>query len=212
MKRRYTLSLFQHVGLFILLIACSSACQQAYGQRYLEEAIPFRNEALLQTADGFIDVTFTHKEYRGTADPQTTYHSYYRDSIYHTQGGYHGHPLHGAYVERYPDKSLKVLGAYAYGLRTGKWQYWDNNGVLRKVSRWRDGKESGKFALYNEAGQLQQRGRLRDGNFDGIIKTVYQGDSSKVQSDKRRFHKGKEMAMDEGGWLGRMYDRVRALF
>ncbi|MGK6353199.1 toxin-antitoxin system YwqK family antitoxin [Parapedobacter sp. DT-150] len=210
MMKRYFLERPRQVMLWVCIMASISLAHEAKGQRYLEEAIPYRNTALLRTADGLIEVTFTQRDYIGRATPQLTYHSYYRDSIYHTQGGYHGHPLHGIYVERYANRSPKVLGRYAYGLRTGKWQHWDGNGVLRKVSRWKEGQETGAFALYNQSGKPQQRGYLRDGKFDGIVITSHSGDS--VNREKKRYRKGEEVAMDEGSWLGRMYDRWRVWF
>ena len=159
---------------------CLSAClivtilcvSPAVGQRYLEEAIPYRQEATIRTATGFIEARFMRKEYIGTARPSDHYYSYYRDSVYTTQGGYHGYPLHGRYVERYPDKGLKVLGQYRYGLRVGKWQYWDEGGVLRKVSHWRAGQETGRFRIYDEAGELQQRGYLPSEMESGLLRAV----------------------------------------
>lgn len=135
--------------------------QPVFGQRYLEEAIPYRNHAVIRTDDSFIEVNFTQKVYTGKASPKNTYYSYYQDSIYATQGGYHGHPLHGSYIERHANKGLKAMGRYTYGLRSGTWQHWDENGILRKVSHWKEGKETGKFRIYDETGELQQRGYLR---------------------------------------------------
>ncbi|MEC3882035.1 toxin-antitoxin system YwqK family antitoxin [Parapedobacter sp. 10938] len=139
------------------LLAMAIYVSPAFCQRYLEEVIPYRHTATIRIDEGFIEVRFTRKEYIGKADPQRTYYSYYRDSIYTTQGGYHGYPLHGRYIERYGHKGLKVLGQYRYGLRVGKWQYWDEEGILRKVSHWKEGRETGRFAIYDEAGNLQQR-------------------------------------------------------
>ena len=141
-----------------VLIYAGMSLLPAFGQRYLEEAIPYRKTATIRTAAGFIEVNFTRKEYIGKASPQHIYYSYYRDSIYATQGGYHGYPLHGRYIERYPGKGLKVLGKYRYGLRVGKWQYWDDGGILHKVAHWRAGQETGRFSIYDDVGNLQQRG------------------------------------------------------
>ncbi|MBK1442520.1 hypothetical protein JHJ32_21150 [Parapedobacter sp. ISTM3] len=202
MKRRYVL---------LVCWACLSAICPAMGQRYLEDAIPYQNSALLRTDEGFIEVRFTRKTYVGGAEPHVAYHTYYRDSIYVTQGGYHGQPLHGQYLERYANRSLKVLGSYTYGLKSGKWQYWDERGVLRKVSRWKAGSETGKFSVYGETGHLQQSGRLKDGGFDGIIRTHHaSGDS--LTHVLRRYRRGKEVSMEEGSLFSRMYDKVRALF
>src|SRR3546814_18389961 len=132
----------------------------AVGERYLSEALPYLNASNSLTDYGFIEAVFTRNSYIGAAEPQRIYYTYYRDSIYATQGGYHGYPLHGRYIERYPGKGLKVLGHYRYGLRVGKWQYWDEKGVRRTVAHWKEGREPGRFAVYDEEGGLQkQQGR-----------------------------------------------------
>ncbi|SEL95727.1 toxin-antitoxin system YwqK family antitoxin [Parapedobacter koreensis] len=211
MKRRdFLISSFCWRWIGLAAFGCLTAAQPVSGQRYLEEAIPYRNSALLRTGDGFIEAHFTRKAYMGSAEPQMAYHSYYRDSIYVTQGGYHGQPLHGKYLERYVDKGMKVLGDYAYGLKSGKWQYWDEQGMLRKVTHWKSGSETGKFSVYNENGRLQQQGYLKDGKFDGIVLT-YPASSDSLEYEKKRYRKGKEVGMGDGSWFGRMYDRVRAM-
>lgn len=183
----------------------------AFGQRYLEDAIPYQTSARIRTAEGFVEANFTRRSYLGKAQPQDVYYSYYRDSIYATQGGYHGRPLHGVYTERYDDNTLKVLGKYHYGLKKGKWQHWDRSGVLRKVSRWKEGKETGRFAIYGESGKLQQRGYFVGGKFDGVVTTYHSADSTGVE--KRRYQNGVEIDPPNGGnWFGRTYDRVRAFF
>ena len=193
------------------VICLGAAFCQAFGQRHLEEAIPYRNTISIRSAGGFIEADFTRKEYIGKAGPRQIYHSYYRDSIYATQGGYHGHPLHGKYIERYADKGLKVLGNYTYGLRSGKWQHWDEGGVLRKVSRWKEGNETGRFAIYDVAGSLKQRGYFVDGKFDGIVSTYQTGDSTS-QREQKRYRLGKVIGQDGGSWFGRMHDKIRSWF
>src|SRR3546814_9796302 len=83
-----------------VLIYAGMSLLPAFGQRYLEEAIPYRNAATIRTVDGFIEADFTRNSYIGAAEPQRIYYTYYRDSIYATQGGYHGYPLHGRYIDR----------------------------------------------------------------------------------------------------------------
>ena len=138
----------------------------SFGQKYMEQAIPYRRSATLPTSDGYVSVHFIRKQQIGKAHPTRIYYSYYRDSIYATQGGYHGYLLHGQYIERYAHKGLKAMGQYKYGVRTGKWQFWDNSGVLRRVVYWRAGHETGKYSRYSETGDLEQRGgwliRLRE--------------------------------------------------
>jgi Uncharacterized protein conserved in bacteria len=63
------------------------------------------------------------------------------------------------------------MGRYTYGLRSGKWQYWDENGALRKVLYWREGREAGKFWIYNEKGELQQQRYLRSEMESWLVRT-----------------------------------------
>ncbi|MFC3197343.1 toxin-antitoxin system YwqK family antitoxin [Parapedobacter deserti] len=197
--------------IFIFTVCTGMAwCIPVSAQRYLENAIPYRNSALLRTDGGITEVNFTKKEYLGRAEPGIIYYSFYRDSIYRTQGGYHGRPLHGRYVERYPDRSLKVLGNYVYGLRNGKWQHWDNGGVLRKVSRWKEGKETGRFAIYDTTGRLRQKGFLLDGKFNGIVSTFHARDT--IQLEKARYDYGTKIETPKRKVLGSVYDRFRSLF
>lgn len=171
-----------------------------FSQRHLREAIPYRNSATIRMIDGYQAVQFTVKEYTGHSDPDLVYYSYYRDSIYQTQGGYHGRPLHGPYIERYSDGVLRVLGHYRYGIRQGRWQHWDKSGKLRKVSHWKRGKETGAFASYGVDGELRQMGYLWDGEFDGAIKAVSPHESGTLIEIKY-YNNGKEVEKAEIAFL-----------
>lgn len=197
---------------YVWLAAAALVCWpgHAHCQRHLEEAIPYRKQAMLRQEGGLVEVEYTRKAYEGIAADHHVYHCYYRDSIYRVRGGYHGHPLHGRYVERYADKTVKVMGRYRYGLKTGRWQYWDADGELRKRSNWREGVETGPFSVFGPEGQLQQTGYLRDGKMEGIAKIRHAGDS--VGLVKKRYRNGGEIAMDAGSWFSRMLDRARLLF
>ncbi|MEC3882000.1 toxin-antitoxin system YwqK family antitoxin [Parapedobacter sp. 10938] len=172
------------------------------GQRHLREAIPYRNTATIRTTDGLQTVRFTVREYTGHSDPDLVYYSYYRDSIYQTQGGYHGQPLHGTYTERHSDGGLRVLGHYRYGIRQGRWQYWDKSGKLRRVSHWKNGKETGTYASYGIDGELRQLGYLCDGEFDGGIKSV-NSDESETFIEIKYYNNGTEVDRAEVGFLKR---------
>lgn len=158
-------------GRYVLacLIYLGTSFCPAFGQRHLEEAIPYRNAATIRTAEGFTEVNFRRKAYIGKADPARIYYSYYRDSIYATQGGYHGHLLYGRYIERYDHKGLKVVGRYRDGLRTGTWQYWDTAGVLLKVSRWKKGQEQ-TVQRYHDGAEVDRDERGWFGRMKGRIR------------------------------------------
>lgn len=60
-------------------------------------------------------------------------------TILSTQGAYQGDLLHGLYQENYASKQLKIQGYYKYGLKHGKWSYWDETGKLIKQEKWKKG-------------------------------------------------------------------------
>lgn len=190
------------------LVCLSTYCSfPLFSQQVLEEAIPYKNFAAVQTSFGYMEVSHSRKQLVDKRNPKKIYYSYYRDSVYATQGGYHGYLLHGIYIERYAHKGLKVLGNYAHGLRRGKWKYWDKRGMLRREERWRHGMLSGSFMVYGEDGSIHQTGYMSRDKYHGIVTTLQAGDSNAVE--KKRYRRGKELAMGDGGWLGKAYYNIQ---
>lgn len=187
MKLNFTLI----IGIYLLCFSLPS-----YGQKELLEALPYKNKATIRHADGSFQVAELNvKEKVEQADPKKTYAWYLRDSIRYTQGAFKGRVLHGAYQELYPDKSLKVLGAYYKGLKTGEWRYMDPNGTLRRLSTWYLGEENGKYALYDEQGQLKEKGRLFKGRKEGVVTTFHPQDSVQKQYTKFKHNTAQEKAV-----------------
>lgn len=168
------------IGICLLSISLPS-----YGQKELLEALPYKNKVTIRHGDGSFQVVELHiKEKVEQADPTKLYAWYERDSIRYTQGAFKGKLLHGTYQELYADKSLKILGAYYKGLKTGEWRYMDPNGTLRRLSTWYLGEENGKYALYDEQGHLKEKGRLFKGLKEGVITSYHPQDSVQKQYTK----------------------------
>ncbi|MCT4581138.1 MAG: hypothetical protein N4A35_06945 [Flavobacteriales bacterium] len=94
----------------------------------------------ITTKDGtkaLVEVDNRHKKIK--THSKYTYSWYKAKAILHTQGAYQGDLLHGIYQENYSSKQLKVKGEYRYGLKTGRWRYWDENGKLTKEEHWKKG-------------------------------------------------------------------------
>lgn len=79
------------------------------------------------------------------------YYWYSANQVHYTQGGYGGRLLNGAYVEYYPDNSLKVYGYYKNGLKSGPWKNWNIQGKLTQYLIWNKGKEQGMVSVDDSA-------------------------------------------------------------
>lgn len=151
----------------IYLIIFSMPC---YAQKELREALPYKNTVTIRHADGSFQIAeLRDKEKAVQAQTGKQYYWYRTDSIRWTQGAYKGKVLHGAYQELYPDKSLKILGVFYKGLKSGQWRYMEPDGVLRRVSTWYLGEENGPYELYTAQGILKEKGRLLRGLKEGVI-------------------------------------------
>ncbi|MES2275321.1 MAG: hypothetical protein V4592_04815 [Bacteroidota bacterium] len=112
-------------------------------------------------------------------EPASTYYWYGSGLIHHTQGGYSGRLLNGAYNEYYLNKNLKEQGLFNKGLKTGIWKAWNETGVLRQLFTYRTGIKSGAFSLYDETGRLTQSGNYDNNELNGKI-TSFHKDSATV--------------------------------
>lgn len=191
----------------LLFVGLGTTSCVSFNRQYLDVAIPYRTWAIIPKIDsGKIEVHYLHRSYIGAADPNLIYASFYRDSIYQTQGGYQGYVLHGRYIERHANSGLRVLGAYRHGLKRGKWYYWDKEGKLRKEERWQYGQLSGRFFIYGTDGSILQAGYMTNGSYRVLI-TVDTTDGNFTRNIKR-FNKGVELGISDGSWGRRMSDAM----
>jgi len=69
------------------------------------------------------------------------YNWYDKGIIGLTQGGYSGKVISGDYTTWYlQNKQLREKGKYNMGLKVGKWFFWDKEGNLKQIQRWKNGK------------------------------------------------------------------------
>ncbi|GAB3909915.1 toxin-antitoxin system YwqK family antitoxin [Mucilaginibacter boryungensis] len=112
-------------------------------------------------------------------NPEKIYYWYGSNNIHHTQGGYSGHLLNGAYNEYYLNKNLKEQGTYTKGLKSGVWKSWSENGALKQLFTYNKGVKSGPFYLYDDLGKVTQAGNYDENELEGKVK-FYSKDSVAV--------------------------------
>lgn len=88
--------------------------------------------------------------------------------IHHSISTPGGLVLHTEFNKYYRSKQLAENGNFEYGLKTGAWRNWHENGNLKTVTDWKDGLKHGQFLLYDEAGTL-----IQSGTYNKNIKTEY---------------------------------------
>lgn len=69
-------------------------------------------------------------------------------NLHYTKGATGGKPLHGPYIEYFPNGSLKTKGAYRLGLRNGIWEKWNEQGNREGACRWRLGVELDSCGIF----------------------------------------------------------------
>lgn len=116
------------------------------------------------TADGFIYAELNPADKRIITYDSRVYSWYDKGVINSSQGGYSGKLLNGQYMAYYEaSKQVKTAGNYRDGLKTGKWQVWNPNGLLKESQYWNLGLKNGNSLLYDSLGNVQQKIKFRNG-------------------------------------------------
>ena len=92
-----------------------------------------------------------------------TYYWYKNNSILKTTGGGDGRTLHGDYTCFFPDNNLKEKGKFKYGLKTGTWIIWYNNGKMKEISNWCRGLLHGNISTFDMEGNKISTEKYRNG-------------------------------------------------
>lgn len=80
------------------------------------------------------------------------YYWYKSQEIKLTQGGSGGRLLDGVYEHFYANKQLAEKGYFKKGLKHGTWTYWNKEGYILRVERWRNGYPRGRTMIYDGKG------------------------------------------------------------
>jgi antitoxin component YwqK of YwqJK toxin-antitoxin module len=138
-----------------LFISCKDIRKEFYPNGELKQKLSYKNDVLdgpsvwffqngkkmmeCTYKDGKIEGKVTHWSFGGNPESEGFYVNNLRNGkcIQYYEGGgiameqnYKNDTLDGAFVEYYPDKEIKTKGAYNMGMWDGKWDYYDDKGVL----------------------------------------------------------------------------------
>lgn len=168
-------------SLFIIIILLF--CQLIYSQNYFRKFKDLDKQRVSIVGDDFsveADVIKPEEERKIKANDLRRYTWFVNNQIQNTQGGYDSKLMHGLYVAKYANKSLKEKGEYRYGLKKGVWKQWYENGDLKLVARWKKGDLYGKFIQFNNNNEIQKTGRYKKGNLHGAIINYNHGKATSV--------------------------------
>lgn len=171
---------------YVLTIYLACYVMAASAQKYPEELVKHR--ATVNYADHYLTFFVHPLKTEVFPDPAKRYYWYSANDVRSTQGGFSGKLLNGAYSDFYKNKQLKEHGVFIKGLKAGNWRSWDDKGVLREDSGWKNGTLHGRSYKYNTSGKLTEQVNYRQGTLGGKRVIYGTGDSVSVSY----FRKGKE--------------------
>lgn len=79
--------------------------------------------------------------------------------------------LNGMYSKNKIDGRLIEKGFFAYGLKTGVWKHWFDDGRLKKVISWKKGMRWGRYKFFSKSGELFISGSYKRNKKNGVWKT-----------------------------------------
>lgn len=129
-------------------------------------------------------------------EPLKTYYWYKSGQIHRLENDTGGPVLHAEYMKYNKANQVVEKGKFDYGLKTGTWKTWFDNGNLQSCYRWKNGFKQGDFCLLDSLGNLQQTGtykkNLRSGTWiDHRTKdtTYYKRDQPLKEKPKRFYER-----------------------
>lgn len=91
-----------------------------------------------------------------------TYYWFKSGEIHHSLSNIGGYVLHNSYIKYYRSNQLAEKGVFHYGLKTGVWEGWHENGQLKFKEYWNNGYKDGEFMAYDVDGHLELKGTYRN--------------------------------------------------
>ena len=73
-----------------------------------------------------------------------------------------GYVLHSSFLKYYRGNQLAEKGTFDFGLKTGVWESWYENGKLKLQEQWTDGYKDGEVSTYDADGHLVLKGKYRN--------------------------------------------------
>ncbi|RED44699.1 toxin-antitoxin system YwqK family antitoxin [Seonamhaeicola aphaedonensis] len=95
-------------------------------------------------------------------DANKTYFWFKSGGIHQSLGNVGGSVLHESYQKYYRSNQLAEKGTFIFGLKTGVWKIWNENGQLLLEEHWNEGLRNGKSITYDNKGKLAAIGNYRN--------------------------------------------------
>ena len=95
-------------------------------------------------------------------DAEKIYFWFKSGGIHQSLGNVGGSVLHESYQKYYRSNQLAEKGTFVYGLKTGNWKIWNENGQLVLEEYWNEGLRDGKSISYDAHGKLAVIGNYRN--------------------------------------------------
>ena len=95
-------------------------------------------------------------------DSDKTYYWFKSGGVHQSIANAAGNVLHDTYLKYYRSNQLAEKGAFDYGLKTGTWKSWFENGQLRLQESWSNGYLDGEVLNYDSSGNLIIKGKYRN--------------------------------------------------
>jgi antitoxin component YwqK of YwqJK toxin-antitoxin module len=161
---------------FILLLALILTSSISYSQKNKKNI-----NASFSKEKSAYKISYREKNTSNFRQKNRSYFYFFKGGVIETQGANSGHLLHGAYEVKYPSNQLKEKGTFHFGLKSGQWLTWYENGKLKEEQHWRDGKLVGLHTYFDTDGFKVRSTRY----FMGKEKKVFPK-MEKVKKEKKK--------------------------
>lgn len=101
-------------------------------------------------------------------DNNLTYYWYAFQKVHKNQGAYSGTLLHGDYKVFDKENRMIEQGLFTYGLKTGRWLYWDKWGNIVSEYNWKSGNLHG-ISKHFQNRQLIRSEQYKNGKLHGHV-------------------------------------------
>ena len=102
-----------------------------------------------------------------------------RDGLYYEH--FSPNLANGTYEIYYDNGQLKTIGTFKDGKKDGLFEEYYENGQLQGRGTYKDWKRDGLWEYYHENGQLQYKGTYKDGRQEGLVE-YYNEEDGKLTS------------------------------
>jgi antitoxin component YwqK of YwqJK toxin-antitoxin module len=105
------------------------------------------SEVSISSDTGNTEFSIITDDFNNRIKHDNRYYWYTPRKVISTKGGYDGKILHGVYKEFYEHRQLRQKGEFKFGLKSGKWNTWDDQGEITSIKRFKKGYLHGKILV-----------------------------------------------------------------